>query len=600
MRLLSPASLGFLAFIPLIILMYILKQKFHEQEISSTYLWDQVLKDIEVNTPWQKLKKNLLLLLEILAAALLAFALSQPLLSVAGKNYDDVIIVIDNTGSMNANFSSSQSILDESKKKAVKIINSLGQGSKVSIISCGSQPKVEIAGTTDKAEAVKKIKDINPSNSSGDINDSVSLVKSISKQFKNYRAVFYSDKCIDIKGINGEVDVIPASGDNVSLDYISHSKDDTGITAMVRITNRSKNQLTREVSIYGEQKILNIGSVDLKAGETKTLYFDKIPPSVKYISAEISEKDALLSDNVIYDVIKQSDTQKVLLVSDKNVFIEKAISSISSIELYKTNPGEKLTDKYDLYIFDGNFPKDIPESGNILLINPPENNSILRVNGTVDGGKGEILKSAVTKYMDNAYFTVSKVQSFTVPSWGSTYMNINGKPAGFIGDYKGRKIAVLGFDLHNSDFPLISEFPIFMNNLISYYINDMFSGKTSYLCGDQVTVNPLPDALDVNIKTPSGNKDKLQLKYPVKPFEDTSNEGIYTITQKTKDKTAENLIAINFPSDTESNINHDSKVIENKEASGITKSASFDLQPILIIIIILIMVGEWRQWTIDN
>lgn len=593
MRLLSPASLGFLAFIPLIILMYILKQKFQEQEISSTYLWEQVLKDIEVNTPWQKLKKNILLFLQILAVAFLAFALSQPFLAVGGKNYANVIIVIDNTGSMNANFSSSQSLLEEAKKKAIKVVSSLNPGSKVSVISSGKQTQVELGSTTDKSEAVKKIKAIKSSNAAGDISDSLSLVKSISKQFQNYKAVFYTDKSIDIKGVNGEVDLIPASGDNVSLDYISHSKDDTGITAMVRVTNRSKTSLTREISVYGDQKILNIKNVDLKAGETKTVYFDKISPNIKYISSEISEKDALMTDNIIYDVIKQSDVQKVLLVSAKNVFIEKVLSSISSIELYKANPGEKITDKYDLYIFDGNFPKDMPSDGNMLLINPPESNPIAKVSKASSDGQGEILKSAVTKYMDNAYFTVSQAEGLEVPYWGSTYMNVNGKPAGFLGDYKGRKVAVLGFDLHNSDFTLTSEFPIFMNNLMSYYINDMFSGKASYQCGDQVDINPLPDASDVSIKTPDGSKDKLELKYPVKPFEDTINAGIYTISQKVGDKTTENLIAVNFPSDSESSINNEAKVIENTEAVGTTQSSAFDLQPIIIMLIILLMAGEW-------
>ena len=58
MKLFAPWALWFMGSIPIIIMMYILKQKFEEREISSVYLWQQVLKDIEVNTPWQKLKKN--------------------------------------------------------------------------------------------------------------------------------------------------------------------------------------------------------------------------------------------------------------------------------------------------------------------------------------------------------------------------------------------------------------------------------------------------------------------------------------------------------------------------------------------------------------
>ena len=46
MSLLNPAGLGFAAIIPLIILLYLLKRRFQEKVISSTYLWEEVLKDI--------------------------------------------------------------------------------------------------------------------------------------------------------------------------------------------------------------------------------------------------------------------------------------------------------------------------------------------------------------------------------------------------------------------------------------------------------------------------------------------------------------------------------------------------------------------------
>jgi len=93
MKLFSPWALWFLSFMPLVVLMYILKQKFEEQQIGSIYLWQQVLKDIEVNTPWQKLKKNLLLLLQLLCILLLVFALSDPYIFTGGGMYSNLVIV---------------------------------------------------------------------------------------------------------------------------------------------------------------------------------------------------------------------------------------------------------------------------------------------------------------------------------------------------------------------------------------------------------------------------------------------------------------------------------------------------------------------------
>ena len=64
MNLLSPLALLFALLAVPIILLYLLRLQRHEQPVSSTLLWRQVTMDREANTLWQKLRKNLLLLLQ--------------------------------------------------------------------------------------------------------------------------------------------------------------------------------------------------------------------------------------------------------------------------------------------------------------------------------------------------------------------------------------------------------------------------------------------------------------------------------------------------------------------------------------------------------
>lgn len=82
----SWAGLWFALSIPAILLMYLLKRKFIDTTVPSHLLWDRVLKNIEANRPWQKLQNRLLLWLQLLAAALLVFALLQPYLWVSGNS----------------------------------------------------------------------------------------------------------------------------------------------------------------------------------------------------------------------------------------------------------------------------------------------------------------------------------------------------------------------------------------------------------------------------------------------------------------------------------------------------------------------------------
>lgn len=593
MRFFSYWPFLFLLLIPPVVMLYFLKQKPEEKEVASLYLWDKVYKSKEVNTPWERFKKSLLLFLQLLAILLLVLALTDPFLNFRGKDYQNVILVIDNTGSMEAKYNDNTRF-EEAKKRAEKFIGSLRTGSRISIISSGNTPKVEVSGTTDKAEALLRLKEMQPMDLSGDINETVSLVKSMAKQYESYRAVFYTDGNVDIKDLNAEIVSLTSKGDNVSLDYISHSKEKNGLKVMVRVTNRSDKDLNREICIYGDDKVLAVKKIDIKAGETKTVYFEGIAIKDDHLKAQITEKDDLMNDNTAYDVIKQGETQKVLLVTSKNLYIEKALSTVNNVELYKASSidGLKLSDKYNLYIFDGVVPSVLPSDGSILFVNPPDN-SLFQVNSTVEGGLGEVIEDNVTKYVTGAIFNVEKQRDMVIPKWGKPILKVNDKDAAFIGEYKNRKYAAIGFDLHKTDLVLNAEFPILMHNLCSYLVDTGLMVKTDYLCGDGVEVNAQADGGDLVVDTSYGTKEIIPLRYPLKNFSATYKPGVYKVTQKFGDAEKSNIFAVNFPTDKESNINAQVSNTDSKAKTALSKMSGIVLQPYLIMGLIALMALEW-------
>ena len=69
-----------LLLLPVLVLLYLLKLRREERLISSTYLWQKMVQDMEANTPWQKLRRNLLLLLQLLFLSILIFSIARPYL----------------------------------------------------------------------------------------------------------------------------------------------------------------------------------------------------------------------------------------------------------------------------------------------------------------------------------------------------------------------------------------------------------------------------------------------------------------------------------------------------------------------------------------
>ena len=438
MKLFSPMALWFLILIPILILLYILKQRFEERQVPSLYLWQQILMDTEATSPFQKLKRNILFLIQLLAVLLGILALTNPFLQLKNKEYENVIIVVDTSGSMSG-IGEKDTKLIEAKKKAEDLVDSLAYGSKITLITAGNKCKVEISNSQDKKEVINKIRSIDATNSAGNIDDAFSLVKAIADQHESYKVTYFSDKAVEFKELNAELIYMKSNMDNVSLDYIADSLNEDQLKVLVRATNRGKKDKTSEICLYGGEELISVKDIDLSPGETKTIYFDNVPRDKEYIYAELTEKDGLLEDNIIYSVIKQKDRRRILLTMEKNFFLEKVLSAMKDVELYKTISGDSPEDQFDLYIFDTSIPNKLPEEGNLLFINPDKDSKFFKVASEAQGGKAEIVAHGVTKYIENSDFVIAKLRELQPPYWANPLMKVKEKNIAFVGEKMGRR-----------------------------------------------------------------------------------------------------------------------------------------------------------------
>lgn len=77
--------LFFLASVPVIIMLYLLKPKGEDYQISSNLLWKMLLKNEQSKTFLEKFVHNILMYLQILITILLVLALMSPFLRADGQ-----------------------------------------------------------------------------------------------------------------------------------------------------------------------------------------------------------------------------------------------------------------------------------------------------------------------------------------------------------------------------------------------------------------------------------------------------------------------------------------------------------------------------------
>lgn len=86
--------------VPALLILYFLKLRRREVEISTTLLWKKAIEDIQANAPFQRLRRNLLLFLQLLVLAAVCLGLAQPSINGRFASGERHVIVIDRSASM--------------------------------------------------------------------------------------------------------------------------------------------------------------------------------------------------------------------------------------------------------------------------------------------------------------------------------------------------------------------------------------------------------------------------------------------------------------------------------------------------------------------
>ena len=100
MKFLSPEALAFAAALPVVVVFYLLKRKRVVKLVSSTLLWQKFLAETQASAPFQRLRHNWLLILQLLMLALVVFALGRPYFAGNTKSSGLRVLILDASASM--------------------------------------------------------------------------------------------------------------------------------------------------------------------------------------------------------------------------------------------------------------------------------------------------------------------------------------------------------------------------------------------------------------------------------------------------------------------------------------------------------------------
>lgn len=600
MFLLPWGLLGLVA-IPLILLLYILKQKREKLTVSSLVLWQQVLRDMQARTPWQRLRKNLLMFLQLLTALLLVLALAGLALQFFKGDKEAVVLVIDTSLSMSST-DVQPTRLEAAKKDALQYVKELPKDSRITIVTIGREADVLLYASESADEAARSIQTIEPTNSYMDPAKAEELLLSLKKQDPEASIVLFGDKPITVGSETIQFSGYERQKENLALIRFNHTRSKDLISAMSIVRNQGDTDTEASVSLYGDDEFLDSQRVTVKAHETQTLWWQGIPQAITELHCVIDTKDILEADNHAYDTVLSDDPVKILLVTGGNYFLEKIFSLVQGVELVRTLPEEMTEYKgYDLYVLDGTIPENLPADGNIVIFAPKPNNQF-PVGDWMDTPEVQPVMHPIFKYLDKLSFSIGRTRILEKPQWAETVMEANGNPIILDGQLQNTRILIFGFNLYETDLPLKSEFPVLISNILAEYSPGSGSAISGVLTGDAVRFSLQPDAQSARVFLPGGEAVPVAPPVPPEPFLRTDAPGIYRLEQKKADGTVSSFFPVNLPDEWQMENSRTGASAQEAEmgASIPVRKSAFPLTFPLLVLIILILLLEWWYYANRN
>lgn len=606
MSLLIPAALAFSIIIPIILLLYFMRPKRQERTVSSTLLWQQALQDLQASRPWQRLRITPLLLLQLLAALVLALVLARPAILLPSPIGSDTIIVLQTSASMQAT-DVPPNRFEEAKSRIADLIDGLGPGAHLSIITMARTPQV-ITSSSDKGALTAALQRASVTNQDADLEQALSLATSLAAGHADAQILVVGDGHVLPPD---QVLVVPfpvyymqigSDAPNAALLALASRTIQGHLVALAQVANYSHQQRSLPVELYADGNLVGVQTAVLAAGASGALEWGPLPPTTRFLHARIISQDAMTIDHEAWAIVGGSMRGRALLVTRGNSFLETALRLQKNIDLYETTPAKySSAGDFDLTVFDGFVPAQLP-AGDIFFVNPPTGSYMFGRSGREvpvshigAGSAGQDLLSEV----DLTSIHVLRVSHQLTPaSWMQPVITAAETPLLSAGENDNRRIAVLGFDLHDSDLPLQPSFPILIYNLVNWFLPPPVPGNAQIPPGTPVTVHAWPGAQRITITAPGQQPVTVAPPFPVTPFNQTDKTGIYYVTQSTSSQERQGAFAVNLFDPAQSRLAPAARLPIAHSAFFDTGAANVprvlrEIWPWIAAFLLLILCAEW-------
>lgn len=555
--------------VPLLVLLYFLKLRRRMMPVSSTLLWKKSIHDLQVNSPFQKLRRNLLLLLQLLILAALLLALARPALRANALSGDRMVLLIDHSASMNATDLAPHR-LDRAKRAALDLVNSFEGSGGIMVVSFAQQARVMQTFTTDKALLRNAIQSIPPTDQLSHLGTALALIEphglSTGSPDAKLDVHVLSDgrlsdrKPLSLRGGSVTYHVIASTDParpprNLAIVALSAQRVDQKphrVQLFARLANYSPEPVSTTLSLAIDGRVQRVVPISVPARDGANGEVGSIAVPMEFtatgsavISVSHALADDLATDNAAALVLTPPQKLNVLLVTKGNAFVERALKSagvrrmmVMPPDRYEQQDLPKLRrgargpdDGYDLIVFDHYSPKFTPPVNSLYLGGAPPLEGVKLVEPRADAPRMTavldwVRDDPLLRYVALDDLRIVDAGRLVLPA-DATVLAIGqaGPLMARIHD-RGVRHVMASFNVLNTRWPIQLSFAVFMANVVETLGQGGSGGAMSFQVGEVATVAASDAMKRVTYTGPAALAAPVELGRAVLPMFDRA--GLYT------------------------------------------------------------------------
>ena len=611
MRFLFPLGLLGLIGIPILIIVYIIKSKYAEITVSSTYIWRLSEKFLKRRNPLNKLTGIIGLILQLLMVAVISLAIAHPMITLPGSA-NEYCFILDGSASMRMTDSEGNTRFENAKQEIEKIIDGAGEGSVYSLIYVGDGTRTVYERNESPESAKLLLSELEPSYSSVEYADAIGKAQMIFDRNPSTLTYLVTDNKYE-KMNNAELISVGDESENYAISGVNYTLLANTLTVTGTLKSyTSEAELDLALYLDGGSNPVAMQSFKTTPENPTTFSLTCTTKSFSSLKVVIANADALALDNEITIFNAESEkSYKTLIVSDTPFFMESIISTVTNADVTVMSTEDYAGETgYGLYIFESYEVETLPRDGAVWFMNPKgsvtgadfsfQGEVALDVAQTLDLTKSS---SALAKSLTNGvsgediyithYAKCSPGRSFT------TLFSYKGTPIVFAGiNGYGNRQVVFGFDVRNSNLPLLMDFVTLTKNFVAYSFPSVLE-EVLFSVGEEMNVNVIANCESIRIDSPTGQIDYLDVSTAISSYV-LDEAGVYDITMMVSGTPREFSVYSSVPESERAPMSLEAEFSLQGEKENNGFDGEYDPMMILFITLVVLFVADWGVYCYEK